>query len=88
MRILPYVIIAIAAALGAAGMAIRQAVPILMVLALASAFSVFAPRRRALREQPQAPDQNILLDGAWLFVSQLLIVFVAFSIGLLLARLL
>lgn len=84
MRALPYVIITIAAALGAAGMGLRQAALILMVLALASAFSVFAPRRRALREQPQAPDQNMLLDGAWLFVSQLLIVFVAFTLGLLL----
>ena len=88
MRILPYVIIAVAAAIGAAGMGLRPAVPILLVLALASAFSVLAPRRRALREQPQAPDQNMLLDGAWLFVSQLLIVFVAYALGLLASRLL
>ena len=88
MRILPYVIIAVAAAIGAAGMGLRPAVPILLVLALASAFSVLAPRRRALREQPQAPDQNMLLDGAWLFVSQLLIVFVAYALGVLVSRLL
>ena len=88
MRFLPYLFIAVAAALGASGMGLRAAVPILLVLALASAFSVFAPRRRALREQPQAPDQNMLLDGAWLFVSQSLIVFVAYALGLLVSRLL
>ena len=88
MRLLPYLIILIAAALGVSGMGLRQAALILMVLALASAFSVFAPRRRALREQPQAPDQNMVLDGAFLFVSQLLIVFVAFSIGLFIGRVL
>ena len=88
MRILPYVIIAIAAALGVAGMGLRPVVAILLVLALASTFSLLAPRRRALREQPQAPDQNMMLDGAWLFVSQLLIVFVAYALGLLASRLL
>ena len=87
MRFLPYVFIAIAAGIGAWGMGLRPAVPLLFVLALASAFSVFAPRRRALREQPQAPDQNMLLDGGFLFLSQTLIMFVAYAIGLLLSRL-
>ena len=87
MRYLPYVFIAIAAALGALQFAFRPSLPLLAVLALASAFAVFAPRRRALREQPQAPDQNMVLDGVFLFVSQLLIVFVAYALGLLVARL-
>ncbi len=87
MRLLPYVIIAIAAILGGYGMGLRPATPILFVLALASAVSVFMPRRQALREQPQAPDQNMVLDGAFLFFSQLLIVFVAYALGVLIGRL-
>jgi hypothetical protein len=87
MRFMPYVIIAIAAALGGYGMGLRPAAPILFVLAFASAVSVFMPRRQALREQPQAPDQNMILDGVFLFFSQLLIVFVAYALGVLIGRL-
>jgi hypothetical protein len=54
---------------------------LLLVLALLSTFAFAAARRQTLRDTPQAPDQNLLFDGAWLFFSQLLAIFGAYLIG-------
>lgn len=53
----------------------------LIILALASTL-IFAGRRRlALKETPMAPDNNMLLDGLFLFALQGLLMFTAYLIG-------
>ncbi len=82
MRYLPYALLLLSFALGYAALPYG----LVGVVALVATFLLFAPRRRALRDQPQAPDQNLLLDGAFLLASQLLIHFVAFAVGVLVLR--
>lgn len=60
---------------------------IIVIAALISTFIYAAARRKALKQQPQAPDQNMLFDGAYLFAGQLLIMFTAFILGWFLANL-
>ena len=38
-------------------------------------------RRRALKSQVHAPDQNMVLDGAFLLILQLLIMFTLYILG-------
>ena len=38
-------------------------------------------RRKALKDQIHAPDQNMILDGAYLFGGQILIMFVVYILG-------
>ena len=38
-------------------------------------------RRKALKSQPLAPDQNMIFDGAFLLAGQLLIMFTVFILG-------
>jgi len=38
-----------------------------------------------LKDTPQAPDQNMLMDGAYLFLGQLLIMFAIFLLGVFIA---
>ncbi len=38
-------------------------------------------RRRALKTQVHAPDQNMILDGAFLLILQLLIMFTLYILG-------
>ena len=52
-----------------------------MLLALLSSFLFASARRKNLKETPQAPDQNMLLDGAYLFLGQLLIMFTIYLLG-------
>ena len=52
-----------------------------MVLALVSTALFASARRKTLKETPQAPDQNMLLDGAYFFLIQLLIMFAIYLLG-------
>ena len=58
------------------------AIVVVFVVAIVSAFLLFPRRRTQLRNQPQAPDQNMILDGAFLIAQQTLIHFVVFALGL------
>ena len=52
-----------------------------VLFALLSAFVFMSARRKNLKETPQAPDQNMLMDGAYLFLGQLLIMFTFYLVG-------
>lgn len=52
-----------------------------ILLALLSTFVFTSARRKNLKETPQAPDQNMLMDGAYLFIAQLLIMFAIYLLG-------
>jgi Ser/Thr protein kinase RdoA (MazF antagonist) len=55
---------------------------LLSTLIYASSRRIYASaRRKALKEQPQAGDRNMLLDGGYLFAGQALIMFTAFILG-------
>ena len=54
---------------------------VVIVAALLSTFIYASERRRALKTQVQAPDQNMLLDGAFLLAVQLLIMFMVYILG-------
>ena len=77
MKYLGYALILVAIAGGYMGFH-----PALVVgLALISTLIYASARRKALKNQPQASDQNMLLDGAYLFAGQTLIMFAAFILG-------
>ena len=48
---------------------------------MAATFIYAADRRRALKAEPQALNQNMILDGAFLFGGQMLIMFVVYILG-------
>jgi len=52
-----------------------------VLMALLSAFVFMSARRQNLKETPQAPDQNMIMDGAYLFLGQLLIMFAIYLLG-------
>ena len=52
-----------------------------MLLALVSTALFASARRQNLKDTPQAPDQNMLIDGAYLFLVQLLIMFAIYLLG-------
>jgi len=54
---------------------------IILVAAGLSTLIYASARRKALKAQPQAPDQNMLFDGAFLLAGQLLIMFMVFILG-------
>jgi len=56
-----------------------------ILLALLSTFVFATARRKNLKETPQAPDQNLLMDGAFLFLSQMLILFAIYLLGVFIA---
>jgi len=77
MKYLGYALILVALAGGYIGFH-----PILIIgLALASTLIYAAALRQALKKQPQAPDQNMLLDGVYLLAGQSLIMFTAYILG-------
>lgn len=82
MKYLPYLTLIISFALGFLG----YPFPLVCAVAVVSTILLFAPRRKALRNQPQAPDQNMVLDGAFLIFQQILIHFVLFAFGIFMAR--
>jgi len=56
--------------------------PIGILILAALSTTIFASaRRKALKSQPLAPDQNMLFDGAFLLVGQVLIMFAVFILG-------
>ena len=77
MKYLGYIIIVAAFVMGYLGFhpAIILAAAGLTTLIYASS------RRKALKEQSQAPDQNMFFDGAFLLAGQVLIVFVVYILG-------
>lgn len=78
MKFLPYLILIASFALGYLG----SPFGLVFVVALVSAVLLFSKRRNQLRNQPQAPDRNMLLDGFFLVAQQTLIHFVVFALGL------
>lgn len=82
MKFLPYLTLIVSFVLG------YLAFPfgLVFVVAVVSAVLLFSKRRAQLRNQPQAPDQNMVLDGAFLMVQQTLIHFVVFALGLFVMR--
>lgn len=77
MKYLGYVIVLAAFAAGFFGL--HPAV--ILVAAGLSTLIYASARRKALKEQPQAPDQNMLFDGAFLLAGQVLIVFTVYILG-------
>ncbi|MGB6229763.1 MAG: hypothetical protein WBF53_06500 [Litorimonas sp.] len=82
MKFIPYLGLVVSFALG------WLAYPFfyVFIVAVASAVTLFPLRRRQLREQPQAPDQNMVLDGAFLVVQQTILHFVVYALGIFMVR--
>ncbi len=77
MKYLGYVIVLAAFAAGYLGFH-----PAVILAAAGLSMLIFASaRRKALKEQPQAPDQNMVFDGAYLLVGQVLIMFAVYILG-------
>ena len=53
----------------------------IVVLAGLSTIIFASARRKALKSQPLAPDQNLIFAGAFLLAGQLLIMFTVFILG-------
>ncbi|WP_409434055.1 hypothetical protein ACJ3XI_06010 [Litorimonas sp. RW-G-Af-16] len=77
MKYLGYLLLIVA---GVAGF-YRVTPFVLIGLALASTLIFATARRHNLKSTPMAPDQNMLLDGAFLLFSQILIMFMFYLIG-------
>ena len=77
MKYIGYILLLLSGVAGFMGVRVWFVV----LLALVSAFVFTSARRKNLKETPQAPDQNMLLDGAYLFVGQLLIMFAIYLLG-------
>jgi hypothetical protein len=82
MRALPYLTLLASFALGW----FDSPFWIVFGVAVLSAVLLFPQRRNQLRTQPQAPDRNMVLDGAFLVFQQTLVHFVAFALGIFLMR--
>lgn len=77
MKYLGYLILILAAAAGYVGLPILA----VFVLALCSTGVFASNRRKTLKNTPMAPDQNMFVDGMFLFLSQILIVFMVYLLG-------
>lgn len=77
MKYIGYILCLLAGVAGYLGVRVWFVV----LLALLSAFVFANARRKNLRDTPQAPDQNMLMDGAYLFIGQLLIMFAIYLLG-------
>ena len=84
MKFLPYLLLIFSFIIGYLGLTFVY----VFAVAIISTLLMFAPRRRQLREQPQAPDQNMLLDGAFLIAQQTILHFILFALGIFMARML
>ncbi|MEL6687169.1 MAG: hypothetical protein AAFP97_06085 [Pseudomonadota bacterium] len=82
MRFLPYLCLLISFVLGY----LAQPFVFVFVAALLGTALIMPLRRNQLRSQPQAPDRNMVLDGAFLVFQQTLVHFVAFGLGVFLMR--
>lgn len=74
MKYLGYALIALAAVAGA----LNLPVYLVIVLALINTLIYAGARRKNLKSTPMSPDQNMLLDGVFLFALQTLIMFTAY----------
>jgi len=54
---------------------------VVLVSAVVSTIIYASERRKALKSQIHAPDQNMLMDGAFLLVLQSIIMFTAYILG-------
>ena len=81
MKFVPYILLVVSFVAGFVGIPYV----VIGVTALLSFVCLAAKRRQQLKTQPQAPDQNMLIDGAFLLVQQVLIHFFVFALGLFLA---
>ena len=77
MKYIGYVLLLLSGVAGYLGVRVWFVV----LLALLSAFVFSSARRKNLKETPQAPDQNMLVDGVYLFLGQLLIMFAIYLLG-------
>lgn len=77
MKYIGYILLLLSGVAGYLGVRIW----FVFILALLSAFVFTSARRKNLKETPQAPDQNMLMDGAYLFLGQLLIMFAIYLLG-------
>lgn len=77
MKYLGYVFVLAACAAGYVGLH----PVIILIAALLSTLIYASARRKALKEQPQAPDQNMVFDGAFLLAGQVLIMFMVYILG-------
>lgn len=78
MKYLGYILILIAIAAGY----LKWPGLVIVLLAFLSTLIFASKRRRTLKETPMAPDQNMILDGAFLFAGQSLIMFTAYLLGI------
>lgn len=82
MKFLPYLTLIASFALGY----LNVPFAFIFVVAIVSAVLLFPKRRKQLRNQPQAPDRNMVLDGFFLIAQQTLIHFVVFALGIFVMR--
>lgn len=78
MKFVPYALLIMTLAFGFLG----YPYILIGVMAVVSAIVLASARRAQLKSQPQAPDQNMFLDGAFLLFQQVLIHFVMYGIGI------
>lgn len=77
MKYLGYVIVLAAFVAGYMGLH-----PAVILIAASLSTIIYASARRiALKKQSQAPDQNMVFDGAFLLAGQVLIVFTVYILG-------
>jgi hypothetical protein len=81
MKFIGYILLLLSGIAGYLGIRVWFVV----IFALLSAFVFASARRQNLKETPQAPDQNMLMDGAYLFIGQLLIMFAIYLLGVFIA---
>jgi len=81
MKYIGYIIVLAAGLAGFFGVRVW----VIFGLALASAFAFASTRRDVLKNTPQAPDQNMFLDGMFLLFLQLLILFAVYLLGVFIA---
>ena len=81
MKYLGYLIVFCAGLAGFLGVRVW----VILLLALLSTFAFASERRETLKNMPQAPDQNMFLDGMFLFFAQILILFMVYLLGVFIA---
>lgn len=61
-------------------------IAVMVIAALLSTIIYASERRKALKSQIHAPDQNMMLDGAFLLILQSIIMFTVYILGWFLAN--
>lgn len=81
MKYLGYILLLLGGVAGFLGVRVW----FVFILALLSTLIFASARRKNLKSTPQAPDQNMLMDGVYLFLGQLLILFAIYLLGVFIA---